>query len=931
VVVWFYLFFFFSGVTALIYETAFARQLHLIFGSTLSAVSVVVAVFLGGIALGAALLGPCADRYSPLRLYGLLEIGVGVCALLAVILVPVIRILYAHLSPYLQLSGGFRTVVQGIMSAIILLPATMLMGATLPTLSRGLTVSLEQRFSRISGLYGINTIGAVLGTVLCGFISLEYLGCFKTVMAAMTANFLIGFFALMLAARHKQNTPQESTTEKRTPQQKKPNLPKANIAKKDHLRNLLLIMAAVSGLAALGYEVVWFRILSFSVVTDTYAFALMLGIYLLGIGGGSMIAALRLRHRKGNAFTSTISWLELGILEICIAILVIAGFAALIWLNTQLPKPHISDPNFWSKTLRNISLQALILIMPVTLILGYIFPLLVALYTASIRKMGSHVGRVSAVNTLGSIIGSLSSAFILIPLIGIQKSLLLLTGLSVVVGITALIFGPMKRHTRLATLGVCVTAFIFSIIFFPIRPHFGFLQIPTHKNASLLFYKESADQTVMVTEDYGYRKIRRLLINQQQATSTDVVGQRKNHLMGHLPLWACPEAQKALVICFGSGGTFGALGLYDLERVDCIEICSAVIKAASFFKKWNGDVLSRRHVRLIIDDGRSYLLTTGEQYDIITLEPMHPGLMGVSSLYSMEFYQEARKRLRPGGVLCQWVPLYSMTGQDVRSLIATAINVFPNSSLWIVGSEGILLCAKDSLFIDWNWLEAQILDEKIQESLRNVYLDDPWTVLSGFLLGPEGLTKFTTKAPIIRDDHPFIEYTIPRHQNHFPWDEMLPLAENRESPMKLMKGMSLIERDSFAKKWERKKSSWIERDRGYAAFSRGDFAAARRHLETAYSHNFEDRYTAYFLKEIYWRYGLEFSRRGLGAEAIEVYRRACRLDTDDPRSHFYLAVALYNEGRIEESVAEILTAMRLKPDFTEAKSLLARIRSRRQK
>ncbi len=881
--------------------------------------------------MGAALLGPYADQYSPLRLYGLLEIGVGVCALLAVILIPLIRILYAHLSPYLQPSGAFRTVVQGIMSALILLPATILMGATLPTLSRGLTVSLEQRFSRISGLYGINTLGAVLGTVLCGFIMLEYFGYLKTVMAAMIVDFLIGFFALMIATRHKQHTPQEAINEKRMPQQKKPNLPKANAVKKFYLRNLLLTMAAVSGFAALGYEVVWFRILSFSVVTDTYAFALMLGIYLLGIGGGSMIATLRLRQRKGDAFTSTTSWLELGILEICVSILVVAGFATLIWLNTQLPKPHIGDPAFWSKTLRNISLQAFILILPVTLILGYIFPVLVSLYTVSIRKMGSHVGRVSAVNTLGAIIGSLSSAFVFIPLIGIQKSLLLLTGLTAAVGITALILGPMKRRTRLATLGACVTAFILSFIFCPIRPHFGFLQIPTHENANLLFYKESADHTVMVTEDRGHQKIRRLLINQQQATSTDVVGQRKNHLMGHLPLWACPKARKALVICFGSGGTFGALGLYDLEQVDCVEICSAVIKAASFFKKWNGDVLSRRHVRLIIDDGRSYLLTTEEQYDIITLEPMHPGLMGVSTLYSLEFYQEARNRLNPGGVLCQWVPLYSMTGQDARSLIATAIDVFPSSSLWIVGSEGILLCAKDSLFIDWDWLEGRMSDEKIQASLRNVYLDDPWTVLSGFLLGPEGLTKFTAEAPIIRDNHPFIEYTIPRHQNRFPWDEMLSLAENRESPIQLMRGMSPIERDSFAKKWERKKSSWIERDRGYAAFNRGDITAARRYLETAYLHNFEDRYTAYFLKGIYWRYGLEFSRRGRKAEAIEVYRRACWLDSDDPQSHFYLAVALYNAGRIEESTAEILRALRLKPDFMEAKSLLARIRTARQK
>lgn len=916
----FYFFFFLSGVTALIYETAFARQLGLIFGSTLTGVSVVLAVFFGGLALGALLLGPRADRYSPLRLYGFLEIGIGIWAIIAVLLIPGIRGLYAGLTSNLQLSLGGRTLIQSILSALVLLPTTILMGATLPALSRGLTKTLGHRFKDIGMLYGINTIGATTGTLLCGFLLLENLGYLKTIMAAMVANFVIGVAALMLASG-KGQAPVEIKSQ---PEESKGGIESQTSSNKTtNLQLVILFMATISGFAALGYEVVWFRTLIFTVVTDTYAFSLMLGTYLLGIGGGSIIAARRFRRPRRSSQDSD-TWFELGILEITIALLVVIGFTILIWLNVQLPRPPTSDPTFWAKTLRNTTLQALALILPTTLVLGYAFPLMVSLYTTNMKKMGRQVGRVTAFNTFGGIIGSLAAGFILIPLAGIQTSLLILAGFSASIGLVAFFFGPIGQRKRAIAIAVAVPTLLITALLFPMRPHFGFQQIPTHERAKLLFYRESADQTVMVTEDTGDRSIRRLLINQQQATSTYLPGQRKNHLMGHLPLWACSDARKALVICFGSGGTFGALGLYDLDRVDCVEICSAVIDAASYFKEWNGDVLSRKHVRIIVDDGRSYLLTTKEEYDIITLEPMHPGLKGVSALYSVEFYQEAKNKLKPKGVLCQWIPLYSMTGQDARALLATAVKVFPQSSLWIVGSEGIILCARDSLHIDWKWLMRQVSDPMINKTLKKVYLDNPWTLLSGYLLGPEGLKQYTKDVSPVRDDHPFIEYSIPRHQHIFPWDDILLLAANRESPLHIVKGLTASETGVLHKTWMARKDSWTARDRGFAAISRGNYAAARDYLEDAYAGNPEDRYAAYFLKEIYWRYGVRLSRRRQWAEAVRFYTRAASLDPDDPQARFYLGVALYNAGRVSDALSEIRRALQLQPDFEEALNFLQR-------
>ncbi len=918
---WFYLFFFLSGFTALIYETAFAHQLHLIFGSTLSAVTIVLAVYLGGMAMGAALLGPRADKYNPLRLYGFIEIGIGLTAFLAVLLIPFIRNIYATFATTFGASSH-SIFLQCVLAILFLIPSTLLMGATLPALTKGLTSSLKQRFTRISRLYGINTLGAASGTLLCGFLLLEHLGYLGTVIAAMAVNIAIGAVALRLSKRTASFKPSEAQQSRdESPVPVKTALP-GGIT----LRKLVLILALVSGIAALGYEIVWFRILTFSVVTDAYAFAQMLGIYLFGIGAGSLTAAWRFRRKEGTDWEKTTAWFELGILEILVSVLVVAGFAVLIMLNEQLQRPAVSDPSFWLITLRNTGLQALVLILPVTFILGYIFPMLISLYSANMKKLGGQVGWVTALNTTGSIIGIFASGFILIPLIGIQYTLFLFAILSALVGLTALIFGQMKRNLKIGALAAGAPICLLALLFFPMRDNFGFLQIPTHANAKLLYYRECADHTVMVTQDRGGREIRRLLINQQQATSTGLAGQRKNQLLGHLPLWACPDAKNAMVICFGSGGTFGALGLYDLEQVDCIEICPTVLQAAPFFNEWNGEVLSKPHVRVIIDDGRSYLLTAKEKYDVITLEPMHPGLKGVSSLYSREFYQEAYERLDTGGVLCQWIPLYSMTDEDARSLIATAVDVFPQSSLWIIGLEGILLSAKDELVIDMDWLETGFADVDIQNALSRVLLDNPWSILSGYYLGPDGLKDYTAGAPIMSDNRPFTEYSIPRHKHLNPWSDILMLAEKRESPIAIMKGLDKAERIEFEQKWKQNRAIWIERDRGFAAYEQGDLRNARPHLEKACAGDPDDRYAAFFLKELYWRYGVEFTRRGLHSEAVEAYRKALALDTDDAEAHFYLALALENAGDKTASISAAQTALALKSDYPEVSRFLAKFK-----
>ncbi|MBD3170080.1 MAG: MFS transporter [candidate division Zixibacteria bacterium] len=907
---WFYLMFFITGATGLIYETTFARQLQLTFGSTIAAVSVVVAVFFGGMALGAYSLGRLADKHHPFKVYGFLEIMSGAAAVTAVIIVPYIRDIYALIYPVLPDSMAFKSAIRAILAIIVLLPLTVLIGATLPALSKGVTRQFNKRFSNIGGLYGLNTFGAALGCLLCGFILLEYLGYRVSVIGASAINLAIGIIALNLAPKLNTESPVQARSGK-----------EAGAKEKLKPRQvLILIIAGFSGLTALGYEIVWFRTLNLSVVVDSYAFALMLGIYLIGIAIGSLIASGSFRKREGSLF-------ELGITQFGILILAVGGFIALNHLDLFGMRPDPSRADYWWRNLLTIGLKATVLILPSTIIMGYAFPILVSLYTHSKKGMAGQVGRVLAFNTLGGIIGSIISGFILIPALGIQNSLLSFAVLSGILGMTAFYFSIKPNKARISFAGFSGLIVIATLVFFPVKQNLGYEQIPGHENSELLFYKEAADQTVMVTRDRAGSGVMRLIIDQQQATSTSLTGQRKNQILGHLPVWACPGAETALVICFGSGGTFGSLGLYDLTKVDCVEICPSVLEAAHLFSKWNGDVLTKPNVEVIIDDGRSYLLTTDRKYDIITLEPMHPGLRGVSSLYSVEFYEEGKKCLNPRGVLCQWIPLYSMTGGDARALMKSALEVFPQSSLWLIGNEGIMLCARDSIAIDWQRMNRMFNRGNIQDALERVRLDNLNSIISGYLLGPDSLRAYLEDTDGMNDNRPFCEYSIARHQHIHPWDEILKISEARELPGNIFANVGDNSLDSLYSLWEGSKESWIARDHGFAAYEQGDLPSARKYLERVLKEEPNDRYALQYLKQIYWRYGREFSRIGEAEKAIEVYRAALNLEPDDPDSHFYLAIAQSNSGDIDGALEHARSALQYDPGHNLARSLVASIES----
>ncbi|MFH2000751.1 MAG: fused MFS/spermidine synthase, partial [Planctomycetota bacterium] len=588
-------------------------------------------------------------------------------------------------------------------------------------------------------------------------------------------------------------------------------------------------------------------------------------------------------------------------------------------------QPDVAVEGYWAQILLNTTLRALMLILPPTVIMGYLFPMIVSLYASQKAKLGSQVGRVVAINTLGAIVGSIASGFVLIPLCGIQMSLLLFAILSGLTGIVAFGFGPLSEGARKKALAGSLPVLLLAFWSFPFEKQFGFTQLAGHEKAELLFYSESADQTVIVTRDLGSEKVQRLLLNQQQATSTVLEGQRKNQLLGHLPMWACPRAKDALVICFGSGGTFGALGLYDLESVVCVDLCPTVLEAAYLFKEWNNDVLSQPNVRVVHDDGRSYLLTTSESYDIITLEPMHPGLKGVSSLYSLEFYEEARSKLNPGGVLCQWIPLYNMSDEDGRILIATAVEVFPQSTLWLIGAEGVLMCTNTEPSIQWDWLKSKFLEERINKALTRVRIDDPWAILSGYLMGPDGLKAFLKDVPLMDDDRPFTEYSIPRHQHLSPWHDILLLSEKRESPLPLLRGIDTEELKSLESGLARRREGWIERDRGFAAFSQKELGAARMHLETAIEKDPSDRYTAFFLQKIYRFFGDNFSRHQRYEDALLAYSRALQLEPDDADLFFFRAMVYAHLQKPQQAREDANRALKICADHEGARQLLEKL------
>lgn len=742
--------FFLSGAAALVYEVVWVRQLLLSVGATTAAVSTVLGVFMGGMGLGAWWLGRRADRSAaPLKLYAYLEIGIGLYALVLPDLVAWTRPFYVAAARALEGQPASLTLLRVGLSAALLLLPTILMGGSFPVLVRFLARSDARLGRDLGGLYGVNLAGAVCGSLAAGFVLVRSLGLRGATLAAVLVNLGVGVAALLWSGRGAAAP---------SPGEPAPAPRPAPAAAGAVPRSLLFAVAALSGALTMGYEVLWTRVLLFSFNSTVHAFSLILATFLAGLALGSY----------------TFRWVEgrFDRVRALVVAQVLAGLSAAVLAPASAHAATVIaalsarlgyTPGVF---LAALALSASLVILLPAALMGLVLPLSMRLLLDDIERSGKTVGAAYLANTCGSVLGSVLTGFALIPWLGLKGALLLLVVVQVATGAALLpwcrLAPPARRRVLLAATGgaAAVVALLAALVRGP-APFDRLDRPPSGPPPVVAAHRDGVTASVSVV-DYGSAG-RVLRIDGFAAA----VGRPRGGymaMMTHVPMLVHPRPRRVLVVCFGTGTTAGTTLLYPGARADVVDIDRTVLEFAPYFRDTNRDVARSPRARLVVDDGRSYLLTSGERYDVVTAEPMPPGFSGMASLYSREYYRLARERLAPGGVIVQWLPMHLLSEAQSLGVLRTVQDVFPETTLWVFEHTGIVVARRDApVSVDLPALRARLAAPDLRADLEQLGLDDAEDFLDLHVLGPDAVRRLTARARPVTDDHPWIEFDAPRH------------------------------------------------------------------------------------------------------------------------------------------------------------------------
>jgi spermidine synthase len=735
--------FFLSGATGLVWQVLWTRQLSLVFGVTTYAVATVLATFMGGLALGSFLFGRWVDRSrNPVLAYALLEAGIGIYALFVPYLFEVLRGYYVVLRQ-LELSYGTLALLRALLAALVLLPPTTLMGGTLPVLTR-YWVRVRGEVGLGAGLlYFTNTAGAIAGCLVGGFYLLARFGLSGTTYVTAVANLAIAALALLLArgAGARAAEPAAASAEQGF-QDVSPTVVR-----------LVLVSIGLSGFAALAYEVLWTRALLRYLYNSTYAFTTMLATFLAGIAIGSALYTALLRRSRRPVRVFVVLQALVGLTFVVSAIL----FPHVMDVSAALAGSEIVES--FGGAVRMMFLRAMLILLPPAICLGATVPLAIALCARELTTLGHTVGRVYAVNTFGAILGSLAAAFVLIPALGMQGTLAFLVTLNLVAaGMVAVAAQPstggrLKRGVGLAVVAVLAVAAIPEDIFKRTFP------LPGHK---LVYYEEGATDTVGVIEAWGHRSIQ---YDDRRGTA-GTLSFPYNFFFGHLPMLLHPgEPRRVLHICFGAGNSLSAVAAHDsVERVDNVELSPHVLQAARYF--WtNNNVIEHPKVRTIIDDGRNFVMSTRETYDVITLEPPEIFTSGVINLYTRDFYRDALERLAPDGIMIQWLPSGEAPLADERMLFRAFADVFPYVTAWLQLESPclVLVGSRQPIRIDYQRLQEKMQRHRVRRDLELSGIRNVDHLLAHFAFDEAAFAEFVRDVPPTTDDRTILDFTMPHY------------------------------------------------------------------------------------------------------------------------------------------------------------------------
>jgi len=734
--------FFVSGFVGLVYEIAWIRKSSLVFGSATFALSTVLAVFFGGWAVGSYLFGGyCRKTHRPLRMYAFLEIGLGVLAFASPAGFALADKAYGLLYPTIAHSFGLLSLARFCLICVLLLPPTVLMGGTLPLMCRQYVARRNRISFGVGFLYGLNTLGAAIGCYTCGFLLIPDLGVNAAIYLGAGLNVLIGVVVLrMRLSVRVPGTPPDPGRDESASDTREGIVESPGGAIFAGDRYFVYALFFVCGFLVLASEILWTRYISLLIHNTVHTYTLTLTIILIGIALGSVATAGFFDRTGRRAF-------HFGLVQI------LGGMTVLVLL--------LLPPEFWHRVLGvaqgDSRLFALVLLLlPPAVLSGVTFPLAIRMVVEAPSLAGAGVGRMTAVNTSGGIFGSLVAGFFALPFLGLHKSLLITTGGSLLIGFSA--WAILERRTSPPLkIGLALCA----VLGWASIPQITGTRLPAAflaTNGELVDFSEgwSSHLAIIRTRDVLSLEIDRLPQGED----------RKSHqiMAAHVPMLLHPDPRDVLVIGLGSGQTGSRFLMYDIERLDCLEIEGKLFDLVR--KHYDSLWLDDPRVRTIVEDGRNYTTHSAAKYDVISVEVGQTFRPGVASFYTTEFYHRARERLRTGGLLTQFVPIRFLEPDDLRSVLRTFLDVFPQSILWHNRSELLLIgTTADAFRVPLHRLDLLTSSDRLREDMRFAYwggaahwVNQPNVFLGGFLMGPRALGELAGDAPVFRDDLPRLEY-----------------------------------------------------------------------------------------------------------------------------------------------------------------------------
>jgi predicted membrane-bound spermidine synthase len=759
--------FFCSGATALVYEVVWSKFLSQIFGSTIYAQTVVLAVFMGGLALGNKIFGSRADRLrQPVRVYGCLEIAIGLYAFFFPSLDRWVDRIFVAVGTGIAEHPGLLLAWKGFLSAALLLGPTILMGGTLPLLAAWLQKYSSDAGRRSALFYSVNSLGAVVGAGLAGFWLVQNLGLVSSLQMTAMVNVIIGATAGWLSRSQLIGIARPA----------EPVVTTADGVASSRTWRWACAIVAMTGAGSMGLEVLASRSLAMIFGSSLQSFAVVLMAFILGIGLGSAWIASASRRNIPAA--------RMVALLLCAA----AGWITLLVFNIErwvdfyrIAQTGIgrTSVGYVYHELLTTGFSLVILGLPAACI-GAVLPLMIRAESAGTVTLGNKVGTLLTWNTLGAVAGTLAAGFVLMPLVGLRNAFGVLALVLALVTLVVTWRSGWRTGKFLAVSAAvfagCLFVFggedwrcvISSGVFRGREKEFDPTAMPLRKqHVKILFYEDSADATVSVEQGDNFPGVpaatdRSLRVN-GKTDATAHSDSSTQLLLAHLPLLAKPGSKDVFVFGLGSGISAGALLSYPVEKIVIAENCEPVVRASLFFTNWNRRVLDDPHTHLWREDARTVLKLNPQLYDVIVAEPSNPWMVGIGSVFSREFYQLAASRLKPGGIMAQWFHVYEMHDGIVELVLRTFNSVFPHVEIWdSCSGDIILLGSLQSWQTGPDVFRQGFTLPGVRLDLAQIGIRSPEALLARQLASQRTAFAIPGGGPIQSDLFPVLEYAAPR-------------------------------------------------------------------------------------------------------------------------------------------------------------------------